>query len=454
MKTDYRAWPLRAGIIWSLLSLISLIPLKAQEFYELTLEEAIKYALEHNKDLQNARFDIYIAERQTKEILSTGLPQLNFQADLINNFKLPTFIIPFPDPATGELVLNEAQFGLPWQTSAGLGFSQLAFDGTYFLGLKAADEFALLSKKNLSRTQEETAFNVSKAYFQAMITQEVRKLVDANISRISQLSKETKALNEEGFAEKIDVERLQINLTNLQLERSKAERAAKLSIDLLKFQMGMPVLAELYLTQDISDIEVGPVPLGSFSDFALNQRIEYSILETQRNLETYNMRRYKAGYLPTLYAIGNYTWNNQWDAEQSFDFYVGAIGLQLNFSIFDGMRKRHQVMQSKLALKKIENNFATFENSVHLELKSTHARLADAYNNLDVYKQNAKLAQKVFKVAQIKYKEGVGSSLELNNAESELKQSESNSLSALFEYLMAKVAYQKARGEFSKYHQN
>lgn len=451
MNTDYRKQPLRGGIIWSLLCFIFYFPLQAQEKHAFNLEEAINYGLEYNRDLQNARFDIYISEHQVKELLSAGYPQINLQADVMNNFKLPTFIIPFPDPATGETTLNEAQFGLPWQSTAGASLSQLAFDGTYFLGLKAAEEFALLSKKNLSRTQEETALAISKSYYQAMMAKEVLKLLDANIERVKQLFDETQALNKEGFAEKIDVERLQINFTNLQLEKSKAERASKLSIDLLKFQMGMHILDELVLTEEITNLEINPVDLESLANFSFSERIEYNILETQRNLENYNMRRYKAGYMPTLYAFVNYSWNNQWDSEQSFDYYVGAVGLRLNIPIFDGMRKRHQVMQSKLKLKKIDNSFITLENSIRLELKSTHNQLVDAYTNLDVYKQNRDLAEKVFKVTQIKYKEGVGSSLELNDAESELKQSESSYLNALFEYLMAKVSYDKARGKFSTY---
>ncbi|RMG30813.1 MAG: TolC family protein [Bacteroidetes bacterium] len=443
----------RDGIIWVLLCVFSPLAGMAQQAHQMDLEACIAYALEHNRDLQNARFDVYIAERRAKELLSAGLPQVNLQADVMNNFKLPVFIIPFPDPATGEIRPTESQFGLPWQASAGVSLSQLAFDGTYFIGLKAARESSELWEKDLKRNQEETALAVSKAYYQTLIAREMLRLLEANISRVEELQRETRILHQEGFAEKIDVERLEINLNNLRLELSKAQQGAQLAVDLLKFQMGMPVMEELRLSEEVSEVAIRPAGLEDPAAFAISQRIEYDILQTQKQLETYNLQRYKAGYLPTLYATANYAWNTQWDAGQNFEYYVGAVGLRLSFPIFDGTRKRQQVMQSKLALKKIDNNFVQLENGIRLELKRTRARLQDAYNNIERYRQNLELARKVYKVAGLKYKEGVGSSLELKDAESELKQSESSYLNALLEYLMAKVEYEKARGAFAKYHQ-
>lgn len=439
-----------------------------------TIEEAVQFALSNNKNIQNARFDEYIAQASVNELLSVGLPQLTGSADLNYYVQLPTSILPGSfnpkiDPNTGQTIIDpetglpvpgdplEVQFGFPWQSTAGFSLQQLVFDGTYFIGVKAAKTFVELSEKNTLRTQEDIALSVTKAYYQALIAEEQLNLIQANIDRLEKLYTETKILNETGFAEKIDVDRLQITYTNLEIEKSKMERYLVLSKDMLKFQMGMPVADEISLSEKISDyIDVNEAnELATAFDPA--NRIEYSILETQLKLENYNLRRYKAGYYPSLFAFGSYQWNAQRNefnflSKEDKWFPISVVGLQLNVPIFDGFKKKNQIQQSRLAIRKIENNFDILTQSINLELKSARSGVLNSQNNLEVYQKNKELAERVFNVANVKYKEGVGSSLEINDAEAQLKQASSNYLTGIFEYLMAKVELQKAKGEFSKYH--
>ena len=443
-------------------------------------EDCIQYALENNKNIQNAKFDEYIAKAKVKEVVASGLPQINGSADMQYFLELPTSILPrefntqqeivyindkpYPltklDPQTFTPVFGdpvEVQFGFPWQSTLGFSLNQLVADGTYFLGLEAAKVYVTLAEKGSKRSREETAYAVSKAYYQALIASEQLSLLNANIERVEKLLKETNALYQEGFAEKLDVDRLRISSTNLALEKKKVERFAALSKDMLKFQMGLPVEEEIELSEQVDQIREAPEMFVSNDPLDPGLRIEYSILQTQLELENYNMKRYKVGYLPSLYAFGSYQWNaqrnefNLFDANESW-FPISVVGLQLNVPIFDGFRKRQQIQQSKLEIKKIENQFSILENSIQMEVRNARARLYNAYNSLETYRQNADLAQQVFDLTQVKYKEGVGSSLELNEAESQLKQVESNYLSGIFEYLMAKIDLQKASGEFAKYH--
>ena len=447
-----------------------------------SVEECIEYALENNKNIQNAKFDEYIAKAKVKEVVASGLPQINGSADAQYFLELPTSILPrefntqqeivyindqpYPltklDPQTLQPVFGdpiEVQFGFPWQSTLGVSVNQLVADGTYFLGLEAAKVYVTLAEKGSKRTREETAYAVSKAYYQALIAEEQKNLLNANLERLKKLLFETNALYEEGFAEKLDVDRLKISYTNLELEKKKVERFAALSKDMLKFQMGLPITEELILSEEVNSIRESPEMSISNDPLDPGLRIEYSILQTQLELETYNMKRYKVGYLPSLYAFGSYQWNAQRNEFNLFDtreswFPIGVVGLQLNVPIFDGFRKRQQIQQSKLEIRKIENQFSILENSIQLEVRNARARLFNAYNSLETYRKNADLAQQVFDLTQVKYKEGVGSSLELNDAESQLKQAESSYLSGIFEYVMAKIDLQKAGGEFAKYHTN
>ena len=439
--------------------------LRAQDSLSLDLEGCIAYALDHNHTVQNARFDVYIAQAQVKEVMASGYPQVNGSVDVQYFPSLPTTILPgdfnpVVDPVTGETRPGEpleVRFGFPWQSTAGFGLNQLIFDGTFFIGLKGARTFEELSERAADRTREETALAVSRAYYQALMATEQLALVDANLARVRKLFTETRALNEAGFAEKIDVDRLQINLTNLELEREKVRRFTGLSRQLLKFQMGMPVQQGLKLQGSVTDLEETPPTPLALGDLDPANRIEYQMLQTQERLEQYNTQRIRAGYMPSLYGFGNFQVNAQRDAFDFFDpnerwFPIVVVGLQLNVPIFDGFRKRAQVQQSQLELRKIRNQYDQFTQSMQVEVLSAHHQLLDAYDALQATEANAALAQRVFEVAEIKYKEGVGSSLEVNEAESQLKQAEVNRLSSLYQYLMAQLELQKAQGAFSRYH--
>ena len=416
-----------------------------EETYRFTVDECIQYAWEHNRTLKNVRFDEYIAQKDVEEVVATGLPQISVAGDFANNFKRPVFVIPGP---SGEL--QDVEFGLPWQASLGATASQLIFDGRFFLGLKASKEFSSLSKLNTQRTREEIAYNISKAYYTALITQEQLNLLSTNITRVEKLYKETKALNEEGFVEKIDVERLEINLNNLRTDQKKVERLSALSVDLLKFQMGMAIDTQLELTETISAV-LSEANAISPAEFNPENRIEYTILKSQEQLQEYTLKGHRMGYYPTLYAYSNYAFNWQWDSESNFDFQTGILGLQLNIPIFDGGQKAKKIQKARLEIKKIQENQNEFIAASELEYAQALTNLTNAYEGLQSQDRNKALAEKVFQISRTKYKEGVGSSLEVNEAETQLKTAESNYLNAFYEYLISRLDLDKVQGAFAKY---
>ena len=289
---------MRVNLIYPfVILLLGMLPPEALRAQSYNLEESIQYALDNNKNIQNARFEEYIAEAQVKEYLSLGLPQINASLDLQYFAELPTQILPglfnpavdivtidgqpYPltrlDPETFQPIPGEeveAAFGFPWQSTAGFSLNQLIFDGTYFTGVKAAKALQEVSRKDLHRSQEETAVAVSKAYYQAMIAEENLNLINANLERLKKLFDETKALNTEGFVEKIDVDRLQISYNNLMLEKTNLERLVALSKDMLKFQMGMPVDESIELTEKMSEALESPALADLGAGFDPNLRIE------------------------------------------------------------------------------------------------------------------------------------------------------------------------------------
>lgn len=461
---------------WVLLIILGFSPWgrATAQLNEPSLDDCIAYALEHNLNLQNAQLEMSIADHQAKELLAAGYPQVNISADASYYAKLAQFFIPQPkqdvivvngqplpylatafDLETQQVQLGDPQplaFGFPWQVNAGASLNQLIFDGTFFLGVKAAKTFVEVSRKQIDASAEDIASQVSKAYYSALISRESLKILEANIERTEQMYNETKALNEEGFTEKIDVERLQITLNNLRLEKVKAARMAAMTVDLLKFQMGMDISEELKLPAISPTLNAEDPNQFDLEAFNPNNRIEYQILNTQAELEAYNEKRYKVGYMPSLYGFGSYQLSSQWEKvsdAQSYD--VAVVGLNLNIPVFDGFRKKHQIQQSKLRQMQIANSRTMLENSFSMQAKNAKSQLSNAYSSLEAYEQNVQLAEKVFVVSKEKYKEGVGSSLEVNSADTQLKQAQTNYLNGLFDYLTAKVDYQKAMGAFSQY---
>jgi len=462
---------------WLLLIGMGFIPWQnaTAQLNEPSLEDCIAYALENNLNLKNAQLDMGIADHQVKELLASGFPQVNIAADGSYYGKLAQFFLPQPkqdvifdangqplpylatvfDLETQQVQFGDPQaiaFGFPWQANASASFNQLVFDGTFFLGVKAAKTFVEVSRKQIDASAQDVASQVSKAYYSALISRESLKIIEANIERTERMHAETKALNEEGFTEKIDVERLLITLNNLKLEKTKADRLAKMTVDLLKFQMGMNISEELTLPTLSPSLNAENPDQFESEVFNPNNRIEYQILNTQAELESFNEKRYKVGYLPSIYAFGSYQLSSQWEKisdAQSYD--VAVVGLNLNIPVFDGFRKKHQIQQSRLRQMQIANSRTMLENSFSMEAQNTKSQLSNAFNSLEAYGQNVQLAQKVYEVSQEKYKEGVGSSLEVNNADTQLKQAQTNYLNGLFDYLTAKVDYQKAMGAFSQY---
>jgi outer membrane protein TolC len=418
-----------------------------------TLEEAVAYGLEHRTELQNATFDTYIAEQQVDEILSTGFPQLSGTASGQWNFRVQQFLLPNAlitgnPEATGFQAL---QAGTPINGSVGVNLDQLLFDGTFFIGLKAAREFVDISEMQRAMTEEQLRYDITSAYYQALISDRQIALLEANVDRLKTMYDETKSLFDEGFVEKLDVERLQVNYNNLLLDLNNAQRLAALSRNLLKFQMGLPVSTDIDLETDVKSLEINMDEELLQDDFSYDNRIEYQLINQQIKLEGYNTRRFRAGYVPSAYLFGNYSYLFNGDFAENAEwvgFDVGSLGLRINVPLFDGFRKRSLIQQSKLTIKKLENQSLQLESAIDLELENTNVQLRNAKTSLDALKKNSDLARKVYDVSRTKYREGVGSSLEVNDASTQLKTAETNYLNGLLQYYIAKIAWDKARGKF------
>jgi outer membrane protein TolC len=418
-----------------------------------TLPQAIEYAVKNSPNYQNAELDQKSAEYRRREVSGLGLPQISGSVDIKDYIELPTSLLPgqfFGAPAGTYIPVK---FGTKYNATAGLNASQLLFSSDYIFGLKASKEFINLSRISVTRTKSELASQVSKAYYNVIVNRDRIKLLDANIVRLKKLYEDTKAINQQGFAEQIDAERLEVAYNNLMTEKDKTVKLIGLSETLLKFQMGYK-LSEPITLSDSLNIEIGNFQeLSAKADFSA--RPDYQLMQSQQKLLDVDAKRLKWGYLPTLAAYGAYQYNAQ---RQEFDLFdtdqnwykIALIGVTLNLNIFDGLQRYNKIQQAKVASLKNKNMLRNIEMAAELETTVASISYNNAYSSALVQKKNMELAQHVYDVAQKKYQGGVGSNLEIVTAETSLKEAQTNYYNAIYDMLVAKVDYMKATGTLVK----
>lgn len=415
-----------------------------------SLQEAINYAQKHQVSILNAQIDEEIAKNTVKKTIGIGLPQVSANASFQDFLKVPTSLLPgdfFGEPGTFVPV----KFGVKYNSVIGLEASQLLFDGSYLVGLKASRTYKELSVKNTGRSKIETTVAVTKAYYAVLVSNEQLALIDANLDRLKKTLNDTEQMFKNGFVEKIDVDRLSVLLNNLTTERENVIRLLALNVNLLKFQMGMTVGSMLTLKDKIDDVKIDQVQVLADGQ-SFNKRIEYSLLQTQKKLNELDIKRYKSVFLPSLAAFGSTSANFQNDKfAKLYDnrFPTTLIGLKLSIPLVSGGQKLYDLRNAKLESLKTDNNLTNLENAIELEVSQAQTTYLNGQKSLENQKRNMELAKEVLRVTKIKYEQGVGSSLEVTTAETALKEAQNNYITALYDMLINKVNLDKALGNIN-----
>ena len=444
----------------TLLSMFSMIALKAQEkSNSFSLQQAIEYAYKNSPSYLNAELDVQSAVYKKNETAGIGLPQISSSFDFKDYLTIPTSVIPAAafNPMAPADAYGTVQFGTQYNATAGFSASQLLFSTDYILGIKATKEFLKLSRINVTRTKAELVSQVSKAYYSVIINKERVKLIDANLTNLKTVLDNTTAFNKQGFVEAIDVERLEVAYNNLMTEKEKIQNLILLSENLLKFQMGYKISDGLTLSDSLSKVTMEEIDLSKIN---ISNRPEFLLLQTQQKLSDLDIKRLKWGYMPTIAAYGAYQFNTFRTSPNIFDydksnpikkwFNVSLIGLTVNLNVFDGFQRHYKIQQAKITSMKNQNNIKNFELAAQLEANSAGVMYTNALSSLKIQKRNMDLAQNIYKVSQKKYEQGVGSNLEIINAQTALKEAETNYYNVIFDMLVYKTDYLKATGSLIK----
>jgi outer membrane protein TolC len=409
--------------------------------YNFTVADCINYAYEHQHDVKNANLDVESAGYHVKEIVGQGFPQINASASFTDYIKSPVIVV---TPTQSFKIYQ------PYNSSFGLGFTQIIFDPSYLVGLQGRKTYKQLYDYSYTRTKIEANVNVTKAYYQVLVSVEQLKLLEANINDLKQQLDETTARNKQGFVEMIDVQRLTVQYNSLITRRENTIRLLTLNYELLKFQMGMPIQDDLKLKDKLENIQLDSAIADAATDTTVyRNRIEYDLLKTQKKLNEYDLKLKKGQFLPKLTANGSYSpayMNSSFSALYTAQYPTAFVGLNLNIPIFTGWQHLNQYKQSKINLMKSDNDLSNMKNTVSLQVEQARTSFVNGLQSLNDQKKNMALAEEVLRVSKIKYEQGVGSSIEVTQAETDVQQADNSYIQGLYDALVSKVDLDKAYG--------
>jgi outer membrane protein TolC len=439
-----------------------------------TLDEAIDYALQAHLSMRVADLEGDDAKWAYKEGLAIGLPKISIDTRYNYSYIRPKVVIEdFISPILVG-VLNqtslapelqgfggdspttvEAAFVRRHQITTGLNMSVFVFNGNYIKGLKVGKMFMDLARSQKILTEQQIRTNVTNAFNNVVVTQKNMSTIDNNISNIDKLLVETTALYENGFAEALDVDRLQLSKEILISERTKLDRLEEVSKNVLKYQMAFPLGDPIEIVENLEK-EVDIILLQNIdleAVFNPEKRPEYTLLQEAIELDKWDLKRIKTGYLPSVYASASLEQNLQRDglfnSNESGWLPNGVLGLTANIPIYDGGDTKAKVQRKKIVLEKREIELSEFNRALALQIFNARTELINAKSNLENAKRTLDLSQKIYDTTRIKYTNGVGSSLELTQAENGLYDAQANHINALYDILLAQSALDIATGEIN-----
>lgn len=430
----------------------------AQQAVEMTLDKAVEYALANSDEIRIAQLKIEDAEQLIIETRATGLPQINAEASLNRYLKVPVSVLPEafveasrgPDGTLPEGFSRQISFILKNQFQGSVNLRTMVFDGSFFTGLKAAGLSRTLVQDELAAKQQSIKNRVVTAYLPIILLTENQKILEKNIANVEQLRNETSALYKEGFVEQLDVDRLDLTVANLQVEKENLERQVATTMINLKQIMNFPIARELVIKDNLGR-EV-PVPTSKDLRGPINyyNRREYKVAETGIQLNELNEDYVKNTYLPSLNLNASYNQAFQGDKlfndPNSFWAPTAIVGLSLRAPIFDGFGKRAKIQRAKLKSEIARTQQLQFARSIDAEVANARIDYKSALDRVQSQQRNMDLAERIYTTTQVKYKEGVGSSLEISQAEQSLFAAQRNHLQALFDLLIAKLSLDVALG--------
>jgi outer membrane protein TolC len=423
---------------------------KTKQVYAFSLEECVSFAKNNNVQVKNSLLAIEAQIQTNREIAAAAFPTIGTNAGVNDFITIPTSLLPAQIFGGAAGTYIPVQFGTKYNANYGINFQQLLFDGQVFVALKARATAVEWQKKNAALTEEAIKTNIYKIYYQLSASKTQLNILDANIERLSKLAHDAEVMYKNGFAEKLDVDKVSVQLNNLQTEKIKANNSVAIGYMGLKMLMGMPVNDSLALTEMIDEKSLEKDILVE-NEFQYGVRKDFQYLSETKKLTEFNVKRYQLSYLPNISMSGNASKNA---LRTKFDFFEGGswfnttlVSLNVSLPLFNGFARDARVKKTKIELKQIENQLSALKNNIDNEITQAKLNYMSSVATMQFQKKNMQLAEAVYHQTKKKFETGTGSNTEMSAAQADLVTAQNNYTNALYSALIAKVDLLKATGK-------
>ncbi len=472
----YKHWPTKSLMLIIILMVAQFTYAQTapqQQIYQISVNDAVNLAFKNLPSIKNLEIDAKIQLQVNKQIETAAYPQVTGSANVQKFLQLPQFL--FPDGTATAIYsilksegvrdgagnpinrdipveLRKVSFQQPWNASAGVTLNQLLFQPDVFVGLQARQASVQYSNINIEVEKERVREQAHKQYYGVLIAQKQLVFITEGIARLEKLKYDVEQLYKQGFREKLDIDKIQVPLNNLQTTKNLLQNGIDLNYAALKYAIGVPQTDSITLTDKLDEKVLAGV-LTEEQSFDYNNRKEIQLLNTVKKLQGLDVKRQKLSNLPTVAAFVNYQVQGQGQQfitnPNTLWIKTSVIGMQVNVPIFSGFSRKYKINESLLKLQKVDNSISQVKQAIDLEQTINKKVLANASLNLDIQKRNMELAKAVYNTSKKKYEQGLASSFELLTDQNAITDAESKYFEALYQAQVAKISYLKAIGKLN-----
>jgi len=431
----------------------------AQEVKSFSLKDAQDYALQNSAEVKNAKLDNDIARKKIWEITSMGLPQINATGNYQHQFVVPTLnfggqtslvldpSLPSGTPLTSNMVGNQLHLksdpgtpialGLKNNTTFDFTLSQLLFSGAYIVGLQASRIYFQISDQNFQKSKIDMKESIANTYCMVLIMEGNRSILENSLKNLKKTLSDMREINKQGLIEDTDVDQIELTSVNIENALNTVNRQVDASYDLLKFQMGLPLENKITLKDNLETMLVS-IDLATATSKQLNikENITYKIMDTQEQFGKLVLKKEISNYLPNLAGFYRHTEKVN---QPAFDFTPkDIIGVTLNVPILSSGQRVVMVQQRKMELDKISISKQKAIEGVKLDYSNALNDMNSTYEKYQNEKRNIDLTKRIYDKTNIKYQEGISTSLDLTQVHNQYLTAQTNYYDAIFKLLTAK----------------
>lgn len=429
----------------------------------LSLDRAIELALAQSREVREARLTLESARQQVREAWGTVWPTLDLSAVYTRNLTVPASFLPrvFVDPDAGPDELVQVRFGSDNMWNFQLRAEQPLFQASAFVGVGAASRYEALQEEVVRGRTQAVVTRVRLAYYDALLAEEGVRLTENTVRRIRQTLDEMRKMERAGVASSYDVLRLEVELANVEPALRRSQNGARAARRTLAVELGLDDLDGVALEGSLAALDVESLhgSNGPDGDWvaavaeAKQHRTELRQLELTESLRRAEKRAEQSEYLPRVSVFGTYSINAQQSGSPVFfgsteaeRAYGRQVGVQVTVPLFNGFKRPARVAQRQYAIEQVRTQRELVEDQVENQVRTIVDQVEESRSRAQAQRLGVRQAQRGYEIATVQYREGLGSALELTDAEVALRQSEFNYAEAVYDYLVARARLEEAMG--------